>query len=262
MKKNILILIFFLLAILVICGIVYGFSILKTNNVEAAAVDVIEQAEENEVFEIILENTEIDEKELAEESNMLQENEEGEHQEENNTENETTENQPESTENKSEEKQSEQAQENKTQKQQTQTNTNVSGGGGSPYYIKVNNQANVVTIYGKDENGNYTKPIKAMICSTGRATPSSGKYTIKSRWEWLNLINGVYGHYSTQIVGNILFHSVPYTEKYNPGSLEYWEYDKLRNSMFCRMCKINNSRCLVDIPLCTTRYNCRVLFRF
>ena len=136
--------------------------------------------------------------------------------------------------------------------------------GNSPYYIKVNNEANVVTIYGKDENGYYSVPVKAMICSTGTVTPPSyrypsNKYEIQGRWEWLDLINDVYGHYATQITGNILFHSVPYTEKWNPGSLEWWEYDKLRNSLFSWMCKIKFIRCMVDIPLCTIRYNSRVL---
>ncbi len=101
---------------------------------------------------------------------------------------------------------------------------------GSSYYIKVNYGANVVTIYTTDTDGNYTVPIKAMVCSTGTATPRSGTYRIQSRWEWLGLIGRVYGHYSTQITGNILFHSVPYLEKYNPASLEYWEYDKLGTS--------------------------------
>lgn len=98
------------------------------------------------------------------------------------------------------------------------------------YYIKVNNEANVVTVFTKDSEGQYTVPVKAMICSTGTATPTSGTYGIKLRWEWLGLFGNVYGHYSTQIVGNILFHSVPYLEKGNPASLEYWEYDKLGTS--------------------------------
>ncbi len=98
------------------------------------------------------------------------------------------------------------------------------------YYIKVNNEANVVTVFTKDSEGQYTVPVKAMICSTGTATPTSSTYGIKLRWEWLDLFGNVYGHYSTQIVGNILFHSVPYLEKGNPASLEYWEYDKLGTS--------------------------------
>lgn len=117
-----------------------------------------------------------------------------------------------------------------TSKQSTISNNKTSK---NTYYIKVNYQANVVTIYTKDEDGEYTVPVKAMVCSTGSATPKSGTYTIKSRWEWLSLKGNVYGHYTTQIVGNILFHSVPYLRKWNPGSLEYWEYDKLRYNMLC-----------------------------
>ena len=99
-----------------------------------------------------------------------------------------------------------------------------------PYYIKVNYTQNCVTIYEKDSDGNYTKPIKAMICSTGKATPKSGVYstTDKYRWGWLN--GGVFGQYSTRITGSILFHSVPYTKNNDCGSLEYWEYDKLGTS--------------------------------
>jgi hypothetical protein len=67
----------------------------------------------------------------------------------------------------------------------------------------------------------------AMICSTGTATPQSGTYHIGYKWEWLGLFGDVFGYYVTQIHGNILFHSVPYLEKYNPASLEYWEFDKL-----------------------------------
>lgn len=133
---------------------------------------------------------------------------------------------------------------NSTQK----NNTTKTGSSSSPkvpsnktYYIRVNYTANVVTIYTKDAEGNYTVPVKAMICSTGTATPRSGTYGIKGRWEWLGLLGGVYGHYSTQITGNILFHSVPYLKKWDPASLEYWEYDKLRDCMFCRMCSPNSS---------------------
>ena len=98
----------------------------------------------------------------------------------------------------------------------------------SQYYIKINNAQNVVTIYKKDVNGEYSIPYKAMICSTGDATPAAGEIhkitTYKKRW---NALQGdVYGQYATQIVGNILFHSVPYTAK-NNSALEYWEYDKL-----------------------------------
>lgn len=99
--------------------------------------------------------------------------------------------------------------------------------GKTPYYIKVNCGAQVVTIYKKDSSGNYTVPFKAMICSTGTSTPKSGVYEIPGRWNWGGLVGNVYGQYITVITGQILFHSVPYLERYNPGSLEYEEYDKL-----------------------------------
>lgn len=126
----------------------------------------------------------------------------------------------------------------------TSSTNNKTTNSGKKYYIKVNNSANVVTVYTQDENGEYTVPVKAMVCSTGTATPKSGKYGIKGRWEWLGLFGNVYGHYSTQIVGNILFHSVPYLEKYNPGSLEYWEYDKLGTSasMGCIRLTVRDAR--------------------
>lgn len=97
----------------------------------------------------------------------------------------------------------------------------------SKYYIKVNYKAQVVTVYAKDENGEYTKPVKAMVCSTGTYTPTSGVYKTPNRYRWLRMVGGVYAQYCTQIVGDILFHSVPYLERGNHASLEYWAYDKL-----------------------------------
>lgn len=135
--------------------------------------------------------------------------------------------------NKKIEKGSEESIENLQKNQSTQVGSSSSKSVSSSnknnkntYYIKVNYQANVVTIYTKDSKGNYTVPYKAMICSAGTATPKSGVYPIQYRWRWLSLIGGVYGQYSTQIVGDILFHSVPYLSK-SQNSLEYWEYDKL-----------------------------------
>lgn len=95
------------------------------------------------------------------------------------------------------------------------------------YYIKVNTQANTVTIYTKDENGNYTVPVKAMVCSTGYATPKNSKYQTKGKWTWGLMIGGVYTQWETHITGNILFHSVPYLRKGDHNSLEYWAYDQL-----------------------------------
>lgn len=56
------------------------------------------------------------------------------------------------------------------------------------YYIKVNYTANVVSIYKKDEEDNYTVPYKAFVCSTGTATPKSGTYNTDYKYRWLRII--------------------------------------------------------------------------
>lgn len=94
------------------------------------------------------------------------------------------------------------------------------------YYIKINYTANVVTIYTKDSAGKYTVPVKAMVCSTGTATPRSGVYRISDQYRWHQLNGGVYGQYCSRITGHILFHSVPYATN-SPDSLKYTAYDKL-----------------------------------
>ena len=98
--------------------------------------------------------------------------------------------------------------------------------GTSQYYIKINYTANVVTIYTKDGDGNYTVPVKALVCSTGTATPTSGVYKMSNKYRWHMLNGGVYGQYCTRITGHILFHSVPYATN-SPDSLKYTAYDKL-----------------------------------
>lgn len=116
--------------------------------------------------------------------------------------------------------------------QEVEENTEEEENTDTKYFIKVNYGQNVVTIYTKDTNGKYTVPYKAMVCSTGKATPRSGTYAMPSsgtkspRGVWGMMIGNVWAQYYTRIKGSILFHSVPYTEK-NKWSLEYWEYDKL-----------------------------------
>lgn len=66
------------------------------------------------------------------------------------------------------------------QNEEIKEDTNVSKGNTSTsssnaYYIKINIALNVVYIYSKDENNEYSVPYKAMVCSTGSATPSSRK---------------------------------------------------------------------------------------
>lgn len=121
---------------------------------------------------------------------------------------------------------------------------------GTRYRLEVNCEQNVVNVYEKDENGEYKNCVKVMLCSVGSATPKSGTYSLKKYggWEWKGLQGDVYGQYATQITGNILFHSVPYTEKYNNASLEYWEYDKLGTSasLGCIRLTVKNAKWIYD----------------
>ena len=127
--------------------------------------------------------------------------------------------------------------------------------GNTTYYIKVNYKENCVTIYKKDDDGYYTVPTKAMICSCGTATPTSGVYKTSPGYEWGYLEGGTFGRYSTRIKGGIMFHSVPYVEE-SEDTLEYWEYDKLGTtaSLGCvrlcvRDCKWIFDNCEVGTPV-------------
>ena len=97
----------------------------------------------------------------------------------------------------------------------------------SGYLIRVDRTANCVTIYEKDENGEFTTPIKYMICSvgTGEETPV-GVFTISDQYRWRALFGGTYGQYASRITGNILFHSVPY-QKQSENSLVPGAYNEL-----------------------------------
>lgn len=95
-----------------------------------------------------------------------------------------------------------------------------------PYSISINRLQNVVTVYTLDEEGAYTVPYKAFICSTGGSKTPAGTFRLGTRYEWLTLVGGVQGQYTVRIHGSIAFHSVPYFTR-NKGDLEYEEYNKL-----------------------------------
>lgn len=105
------------------------------------------------------------------------------------------------------------------------------------FKIRVNRRTNTVTVYKQDSSGAYTDAIMVMLCSVGTSTPR-GTYKISAKYEWRPLFGNVYGQYSVRIIGNILFHSVPYTAQ-SKDSLKYEEYNKLGTtaSMGCvRLC--------------------------
>lgn len=95
----------------------------------------------------------------------------------------------------------------------------------SGYAIRINKQQNCVTIYKANKNGKY-KPVKAMVCSVGAATPL-GTFPLKEKIRWHVLEGPVYGQYCTRITGHILFHSVWYYKNNAPNTLSYTQYNKL-----------------------------------
>lgn len=90
-----------------------------------------------------------------------------------------------------------------------------------PYYIQINKGTNTVTVFRNDG-----VPVRSMICSTGNATPTGTFYTSR-KYRWHTLMGPSYGQYCTLITGDILFHSVPYNQNYNPASMPNASYNKL-----------------------------------
>jgi lipoprotein-anchoring transpeptidase ErfK/SrfK len=110
-----------------------------------------------------------------------------------------------------------------------------------PYTIKVNRAANCVTVYGIDDSGNYSIPVKAFACSCGREgeeTITGENYKTTDKYLWRLMVDNTYGHYATRIYGGYLFHSVPFLTA-SSESLETAEYNKLGSfaSLGCvRLC--------------------------
>lgn len=99
-----------------------------------------------------------------------------------------------------------------------------------PYYIKVNRALCTVTVYGIDENGEYTIPVKAFACSVGKEGDETilGEYSIHEPFgtTWCYMVDGTWSQYAYRIERGYMFHVVPYFEK-SKDSLETLEYNKL-----------------------------------
>lgn len=85
------------------------------------------------------------------------------------------------------------------------------------YKIIVDKYYQVVLVYSADTEGEYTVPIRYMLCTTGASgspTPS-GTYQMKNYRVRYALFNNtdVYGQYWSLITGRIYFHSILYSAK-------------------------------------------------
>ena len=136
--------------------------------------------------------------------------------------------------------------------------TNVRQNVGSPYYIEVNRQQNVVIVYKRSSNNSYSDIVKVFVASTGAPGSETplGIFTTSDRYETLFLVGNVWGHYTMRINGPIFFHSVPYFSKGAPwDNLEYLEYNKLGNgaSAGCVRLAASDAKWIYDnVPYGTT----------
>ncbi len=120
----------------------------------------------------------------------------------------------------------------------------------TPYAIKVNRAMNTVTVYTLDENGQYTVPYKAMVCSTARPGHSTplGEYRLEAyRSEWRLMFDGTYGQYATCFYGNFLFHSICYADDFHD-AMVLDSYNKLGEpaSMGCVRLQTADAKWIFD----------------
>ena len=85
-----------------------------------------------------------------------------------------------------------------------------------PFHIVIDVANQVTSVYGRDENGEYTVPVRQMLCSTGmKATPSDvGDWVLNGRhatWCIFPKWGNSYARYWTRINSSIAFHSPIYT---------------------------------------------------
>ena len=82
------------------------------------------------------------------------------------------------------------------------------------YFIKVYKWGNYLTIFAKDGDNGFIIPVKAFLTSCGNATPT-GYYRSQTQYRWCEMLGGSQAQWCTQIVGDFLFHSVPYAVRNN-----------------------------------------------
>jgi len=87
-----------------------------------------------------------------------------------------------------------------------------------PYVLKVSTSDQRVYAYAPDNDGNYTKLVRTMKCSTGRDATPTPTGTFQSgtgpgaRWHYFKKFE-CWAQYAYYITGDIMFHSVLYNQK-------------------------------------------------
>lgn len=122
---------------------------------------------------------------------------------------------------------------------------------GFPYLIAVNRSASTVTVYTLDEEGRYTVPYMAMVCSAGKEGEDTetplGFYATPVNYDWRALAGPSYGQYATRIWDVYLFHSVPYYTQHKD-DVEYDQFNELGTpaSLGCVRLMVNDVKWIYD----------------
>lgn len=108
----------------------------------------------------------------------------------------------------------------------------------SSYRLKVNKQANVVTVYAKDGDNGYIIPVKCFLCSCGGANTPEGTFNTPGKYRWHTLDHGVEGQWCTRIHDGVLFHSVWYYSRSNT-DLTTVQYNRLGSTASAGCVRVN-----------------------
>ncbi len=95
------------------------------------------------------------------------------------------------------------------------------------YYILLDCNNQVVTVYEKDDEGEYTRIVRRMVCTSGRikidetdpedqGTPTPGgvwKIGARERFGKFASFSGEYARYWTQVVDGVYFHSIMFSRR-------------------------------------------------
>ena len=100
-----------------------------------------------------------------------------------------------------------------------------------PFAITVDVANQITTVYGRDDDGEYTVVVRQMLCSTGmKATPSDvGDWVLNGRhatWCIFPKWGNSYARYWTRINSSIAFHSPIYTSVSN-SAMKIGSYNRL-----------------------------------
>lgn len=112
------------------------------------------------------------------------------------------------------------------------------------YYILLDLRNQIVTVFERDENGEYTKVVRRFLCASGRtdvdeadpedeATPTPrGIWKIGGRERFGKFANfsASYARYWVQIVGSIYFHSLLFSKR-SVDSMERQAYSDMGNKV-------------------------------